>query len=705
MKKHVLLSALLLLFLLGLRAESLSERSVLDLSQNWKFALKPAGSGFEKIGFDDASWSTVRIPHCWNAIDGQDGGGNYVRGDGWYRLRFPASFASQGQRIFFECDGANKIAEVWLNGRLLGRHAGGYARFRFDLTPALVTAGENLLVIRVNNEANGIIPLGGDFTMFGGIYRRARLVAVEPIHLAMLDYASSGVYLETHDITAERALVDLRALITNDSGATAKAAIRAAIRDIKGQSVAVAETPIELPAGETSTIKAALTLPHPQLWQGRTAPNLYSMEVTVLVSGRETDRVVESFGVRTFAFDPEKGFSLNGRPYLLHGVNRHQDRIDMGYAISEAEHREDMALIEEVGATTIRLCHYQHDPFFYKLCDEHGMVVWAELAYVSEMLENSTAFAENAAEQLRELIRQNYNHPSIVCWSIGNETTNEQMLSATALLRRLAATVKTEDPNRPSTYASHHEPTDTRNFVSDILAFNKYFGWYSGDYEKFGPWLDAFHAKNPGRPIGISEYGAGASIFQHEQNPPPRPRTQAKGPWHPEEWQNEYHEQSWLALKARPYLWGTYIWNMFDFAADWRSEGSTAGRNDKGLVTYDRRTRKDAFFWYKANWTTEPLVYITSRRDVLRVSPKTDVKIYSNCDSVELWVNGSSLGRKTSDDHRFIWQDADLAIGPNRIYVEGQSGDRKVTDSCSWTRTTGEVYRPAPDPISAKDKK
>ena len=702
MKKLTLLVAFALLTLTGFSVTPPSERSFTDLSEGWKFALKSSGSGFERIGFDDAGWDTVRIPHTWNALDGQDGGGNYVRGDGWYRLRFPSSPAWQGRRVFFECDGAIKIAEVWLNGHRLGRHDGGYARFRFDLTPALATASENLLVIRVNNELNGIVPLGGDFTMFGGIYRHARLVVVEPIHFALLDYASSGVYLDTHDITADRALVDLRALVVNETGATTKAIVRATLRDANGQSVAVAETRIDLPSEKTSTIKATLTLPHPKLWQGRTTPILYYAEVLVVVAGREIDRVTESFGVRTFAFDPANGFSLNGHPYSLHGVNRHQDRLDLGYAISEAEHREDMALIEELGATTIRLCHYQHDPFFYDLCDQRGMIVWAELGFVGAMLENNAAFADNAVEQLRELIRQNYNRPSIVCWSVGNETTNEQMTSATALLRQLAVVVKTEDPHRPSTYASHHKPDDTRNFVSDILAFNKYFGWYSGDYSKFGPWLDDFHAKNPDRPIGISEYGAGASVFQHEQNPPPRPSTQAKGPWHPEEWQNEYHEQAWLALKSRPYLWGTYIWNMFDFASDGRAEGNTAGRNDKGLVTYDRRTRKDAFFWYKANWTTEPLVYITSRRDSLRLTPKTEVKIYSNCDSVELWFNGTSLGRKTSDDHRFIWKDVDLAIGPNRLYVEGQLGDRKVTDSCAWTHATGAPYLPAPEPTDKK---
>jgi beta-galactosidase len=703
MKKLPLLFSLALLVATGLRASPPSERSLLDLSQGWKFALKPAGSGFESIGFDDKSWVAVQIPHTWNALDGQDGGA-YFRGDGWYRLKFPTLPAWQGQRVFFECDGANKVAEVWLNGRLLGRHAGGYARFRFDLTSALATPGENLLVIRVNNESNEIIPLGGDFTMFGGIYRNARLVTVDPIHLALLDYASSGVYLDTHDITSERAQVDLRALVTNDSDSNTHAVVRTILRDAADRSVVETETPVELPAGKTSTIKASLALPHPELWRGRTAPYLYHAEVTVIVAGRETDRVIEAFGVRTFAFDPEKGFSLNGRPYSLHGVNRHQDRINKGYAISDSDRREDMALIEEMGATTIRLCHYQHDPFFYDLCDQRGMVVWAELAFVSEMIEHDAAFADNAAEQLRELIRQNYNRPSIACWSVGNETTNEQMTSATALLGQLAAIVKTENPHRPSTYASHHDPSDTRNFVSDLLAFNKYFGWYAGDYAKFGPWLDEFHAKNPTRPIGISEYGAGASVFQHEQNPPPRPKTQAKGPWHPEEWQNEYHEQSWLALKARPYLWGTYIWNMFDFAADWRSEGDTSGRNDKGLVTYDRRTRKDAFFWYKANWTTEPLVYITSRRDVLRVTPKTDVKIYSNCDSVELWLNGTSLGRKTSNDRRFIWKDVALVMGPNRLYAEAQSADKKVTDSCAWTRTTGEAYLPAPEPATPVKK-
>jgi beta-galactosidase len=349
----------------------------------------------------------------------------------------------------------------------------------------------------------------------------------------------------------------------------------------------------------------------------------------------------------------------------------------------------------------VRLAHYQHDDSVYGRCDRSGLIVWAELVFVGPPV-HTEDFALNAEQQLRELIRQSFNHPSIFFWSIGNETANAEREEADKVLKRLDALARREDPTRLTTYASHHPVDDPRNFNTQLLGYNKYFGWYGFRYEDFGRFLDDFHAKHPQVCLGISEYGAGASIHQHEEKPPIRTKTQAKGPWHPEQWQREYHERSWLTLEERPFIWGTYIWNMFDFAIDNRAEGDTTGRNDKGLVTYDRLTRKDAFYWYKAHWNPEPLVYITSRRHNLRLDPAAEIRVYSSCETVEAWQNGVSLGALPVQNRRVAWDSVRLIDGPNRIFVEGRiKGKTVVTDSCSWTLASGVPYRPASDPEPA----
>ena len=668
-------------------------REEVPLDLGWRFALQPAGAGFSAAGFDDHAWETVTLPHTWNAIDGA-GGGDYVRGDGWYRRHFAAEPSWAGQRVFVDFRAANRVAEVWVNGTRVGEHRGGYSRFRFDITDQL-KAGDNVLAVRVNNEPNGIIPLGGDFTIWGGLTRDVSLVIVPPTHIALRDYGSPGVYLTPQTIAADHAEVQVRTLIEGATDATGD--VHVAIRDAQGTVVAEQSAPLRSGTEQPEAVVQTVTMPKPHLWQGRTDPYLYRVTVELRQGGNSIDAVEQPLGLRTITVDSQHGLFLNGRHLAAHGVDRHEDWLDHGMAISHEQRRIDFGFLEEIGATVVRMCHYEHDDYDYQLCDADGILAWAELPFVGPPPQ-SAEDNDNAVTQLRELIRQNYNHPSILCWSVGNETSQ----GAESLIARLAKVAKEEDPSRFSTYASNNKDDDSRNFQTDLLGYNKYFGWYGGSYADFGRWLDAWHDKNPQRPLGISEYGAGASIYQHEQNPPPRPRTQAKGPWHPEEWQAEYHEAAWLTLKARPYLWGTFIWNLFDFASAHRHEGDTAGRNDKGLVTYDRRTRKDAFYWYKANWTDTPFVYLTSRRDDVRFTPTAAVKVYSNCDTVELWVNDVSQGVRHSEDHRFLWDRITLNPGPNRLYVIGTAGPTHVTDSCGWTLVNGTSYRPADDPPATK---
>jgi beta-galactosidase len=402
--------------------------------------------------------------------------------------------------------------------------------------------------------------------------------------------------------------------------------------------------------------------------------------------GRELLDIVElPLGIRHFGVEPSDGFLLNGRSLDLHGVCRHQDRKDKGWAISRDNHREDFMLIREMGATMVRLAHYQHDQYFYDLCDTHGMVVWAEIPLVNQITE-SAAFYGNAKQQLRELIRQNYHHPSILFWGIHNEVTSTPGPDATRLVGELADEARQEDPARFSTAASNIGQWDHQtNWESDLIAWNRYDGWYSGSIGDFALWADTIHATYPGRCIGVSEYGAGANPSHHEPAPSSVPHA---GNWHPEEFQNRFHEEYWIAMKSRPFLWCKIVWNMFDFASARRNEGGQPGINDKGLVTYDRGLKKDAFFWYKANWSAEPVVHIVSSRAAHPRPQPVDVNVYSNCERVELFVDAKSHGEKTGDNMRFTWPG--ITVGPGTtIRAVGRRGNQEAADACSWDSACG----------------
>jgi beta-galactosidase len=670
-------------------------RWVVPLGDGWRFALRPSGAGFEAPTFDDSAWEQVSVPHTWNAFDGQDGGTRYARGDGWYRRTLAWNDAFAERRVYLQFEAANRVAEVWLNGKRIGLHKGGYARFRFDITDALERRAANVLAVRVNNEDNGIVPQGGDFTSGGGLYRQVSLIVVPRAHIALRDHGSAGVYLTQKRVARDSADVAARVLVENEGAITAALHVRTIVRDDADHIVASAESILRVPAHSTAEAARTLKIEKPRLWDGAQDPYLYRTTVELVQAGRVVDAVVQPLGLRTFSVDPDQGLTLNGHALRLHGVNRHQDFKDRGYALTPAQHDLDFSLIRELGANTVRLAHYQHDDSVYGLCDRLGLVVWAELVFVGPPLDTEE-FAQNAEQQLRELIRQNYNHPAIFFWSIGNETQNEGREVADRVLKRLDAVARSEDPTRLTAYASHHPQDDPRNLNTQVLGYNRYYGWYGSDYGEFGRFLDDFHAKYPKVCLGISEYGAGASIFQQEEHPPVRAKTQSHGPWHPEQWQRDYHESSWLTLESRPFVWGVYIWNMFDFASDGRAEGDTLGRNDKGLVTADRLTRKDAFYWYKAHWNPEPLAYIASRRNVLRLDPATEIRVYSNAETVEAWLNGVSLGTRPVENRRVVFDPVTLVPGPNRVYVEARiKGKPVATDSCSWTLTSGVPYRPA----------
>ena len=594
-------------------------RHTVLLQDGWRFA-KTA----EIPAAFPESWQPVTLPHTWNAADGTDGGNDYWRGTACYCRRLTPPALAAGEQLWLEFEGAAMTAEVYLNGRKLARHAGGYSTFRVELTPALVE-GVNLLAVLVDNSENDTVyPQKADFTFYGGLYRPVRLITVPAAHFALSYHGGSGLKVTpVVDLETRRATVTVEAYTENADG----------------------ETVTFLTAGQTLTAtvgngcaKAEFVIENVHLWDGVDDPYLYTLTAS-LSSG---DSVSARFGCRTIAFDADKGFLLNGRVYRLCGAARHQDRQGLGSALTNAEHEEDMALLREMGANTVRLAHYQHAQHFYDLCDEYGLIVWAEIPYITKHMENGR---QNTLDQMTDLIVQNYNHPSIVCWGLSNEITasggvTPDMVENHKLLNDLCHKL---DATRPTTMAHAFmlDMDDPFVMASDIRSYNLYYGWYLGELEQNDQFFDEFHQKHPEAVIGLSEYGADANPVYQNGHP-------EKGDWS-EPYQAIYHEHMLKMWSERPYIWAMHCWNMFDFAADGRNEGGKPGQNQKGLVTFDRRTKKDAFYIYKAYLSKEPFVHICGRRYADRPEAVTEVKVYSNQPVVTLLVDGREFATQTGD--------------------------------------------------------
>ncbi len=602
----------------------------------------------------ESDWIEVALPHTWNNLDGQDGGGNYHQGECRYRISLPAP--TTGKRQFIQFDGANHVAKVWCNGDYLGEHRGGFSTFRFELTDHLRAEANELTVSVDNRVGNHVYPQQADFTFFGGLYRSVTLVEVPAAHFDLMKAGSQGVFVTP---TVDNGGATLRI----DAFPVGMGAAEVRCRILDGAGVCVAEA--SAPAADQTVLN--LTLESPHLWNGIKDAYLYTAELTLADGGQDTDRVTVSFGIRTYRVDANQGFFLNGVSCPLRGVSRHQDRLDKGWALDRADHEEDLALIREVGANTIRLAHYQHAPYFYDLCDRAGMVLWAEIPFIS-VFDKSPEARENTLSQMRELIAQNYNRPSICFWGISNEITiSGDSPALLENLKELAALVKELDPSRLSTIAQlSMVPLDSpHNQLTDILAYNHYFGWYGGNVDMNAPWFDQFHTVHPDRPLGLSEYGAECVMGWHSATPKVKDYT--------EEYQAYYHEEMLKAFSTRPFLWGTYVWNMFDFAADARDEGGSQGRNNKGLVTYDRKLKKDSFYAYKSWWSDEPFVHVGGRRFVNRDGGKTWIKVYSNQSTITLTVNGELVGT-SEEGHVFRFDEVALRLGENTVTATTPGG-------------------------------
>ena len=601
--------------------------------------------GWEFTG-PDGTTTTVDLPHTWNARDGQDGGNDYWRGTCIYRTHFAApQFNTASHQVWIQFDGVNASAHVVLNGSPVCNHDGGYSTFRANITELL--RDENELTVEVDNSKNNrVYPQKADFTFYGGIYRDVSLMVVSKNHFTLDYFGGPGIRITP---TVQGADASVQVTTWHDG----EGEVSVELLDAAGNTVATGKGP-----------DITLTIFNAHLWNGVKDPYLYSCKARLVVNGTVEDETTTRFGVRSFKVDPKKGFFLNGKSYPLHGVSRHQDRKGLGNAITREMHDEDMALIKEIGANTIRLAHYQHDQYFYDLCDEVGMVVWAEIPYISEHMPNGR---ENTISQMKELIIQNYNHPCIVCWGVSNEITistkdKKDMLDNHRQLNDLCHEM---DKTRLTTLACYAMcgPFNRSAHITDMVSWNLYLGWYVPGFILNDLWMGFFHLCFPNRPFGYSEYGAEGMPNLHSTHP-------HRGD-HTEEYQAKYHEYMLRCFKRHPWMWATHVWNMFDFAADARDQGGEPGMNHKGLVTFDRKTKKDSFYLYKAWWSDEAFVHICSKRFVERTGSTATVKVYSNQSTVALYVNGNKVGEQTGE-HVFTFK---VPLN-GELHIQAVAGDR-----------------------------
>ena len=621
-------------------------RNVINLNQNWKFIQQDAGLP----SVLPTDWQTINLPHTWNAIDGQDGNGSYDRGNYWYAKSFetPKQPLPSG-KVFVEILAAGQQATVYVNGTEVICHEGGYSAFRADITELCKEDGENLLVVACSNEAkDSVYPQSADFTFYGGLYRGVNLISVPDAHFDLEYYGGPGIQVTPKPCACGGAAFEIVSYVKNiDENFT----VLYSITDADGKEAAAGSRPADSTA-------VTLYVPDAKTWD---FDNPYLYTVTAMLQRRnETyDEVTVRAGVRSFTCTPNEGFSINGVPTPLRGVSRHQDKLYKGNALTREDHYEDAKIIKELGANTIRLAHYQHSQDFYDACDELGFAIWAEIPFISIMNKAPEAH-QNCISQMKELIIQNYNHPSIFFWGISNEILiggiSEQLV---ANHKELNALAKELDPTRLTTIA-HVSPTPIESpmhCITDLESYNHYFGWYGGKMEDNGPWLDHFHEIHPNICLGVSEYGCEGIITYQGPNPACKDYSEA--------YQALYHEHMAKVLDERPWIWSSHVWNMFDFGCAARNEGGVAGRNNKGLVTMDRKVKKDSYYIYKAYWNREPMVHLCGKRYAQRAGGTAEIRVYSNLPTVALYLNGEKVAEQSAEKV-FVFEVA-LADGFNVI--------------------------------------
>ncbi|MDS1031409.1 glycoside hydrolase family 2 TIM barrel-domain containing protein [Porphyromonadaceae sp. NP-X] len=682
----------------------ISGKESIILNDSWMFC-KTNQPDFYQMEFNDTSWENILLPHTWNALDGQDGGNDYYRGIGCYRKHIVIPLNYKGKVIYLKFGAANSFATVYLNGQLVGSHTGGYSAFMFDITDKILFDQENIIAVQVDNSSSIICPpLSADFTFYGGLTRNVELVVANPVHINPNEYISNdltmggiwvaqpGVIIKQTNVSENSADINILTKLRNTTLKTTSVLVEAVLKDSAGKVIKTFSDTKKILANDTSTSIITGKIDHPHLWNGIYDPYLYKVEIMLKVNGEIVDNSLQPLGFRYFNVDPNNGFSLNGKPYPLRGICLHEGKKDKGRAISDADRKEAIDLLRETGCNYLRLAHYQHGDYTYRYLDSLGIICWAEIPNVNSVgrsLEENKIYRKNAVSQMYELLRQQYNHPSIIFWGLSNEIYFKASVDPLETVRQLNKVVKSEDTYRFTTLAAMY-PEKPANWIPDVYSNNRYDGWYYNKIEDLGDVLDSLHAKYPKQRIGISEYGAGANV-NHHAYPALKPKTD--GQFHPEEYQSLFHEEYLKMINARPYIWSSSLWVGFDFACDSRNEGEQPGINDKGLITFDGMVKKDAFYWYKANWNkNDPFVYITSRRFTNRPSTLVTIKIYSNCPSVSLKVNGVDYGIKTSTNHIFLWENLKMKEGENFIEASGWINKNEYSDEITWICTKTDSF-------------
>lgn len=669
-------------------------RQVSSFNNHWLFKKGPFPSEMvNAVQRWNTGWKEVEIPHTWNATDMQVKADDFYQGPAYYKKNYFHPQALQGKRVFLRFEGVGAVAEVYVNGTLAGTHKGGYSAFAVEMTSLLKPGADNEIIVKADNSSRpDVIPVNHVlFGVYGGIYRPVWLIVTEPCNITVMDHASSGVYITQKNVSKKHADVKVKVKLDNASLQPVPLTLENTVYTQEGKKVATQRRQIDLTPQGTQAFEADFSLKNPTLWQGRENPYLYKVVSRLIQDGRVIDEVVQPLGIRKFEIVAGKGFYLNGEKYPMYGVTRHQDWWGLGSALKNENHDFDLATIMDVGATTVRFAHYQQSEYLYSKCDSLGLIIWAEIPFVNRVTGQE---AENARNQLRELIRQSFNHPSIYVWGLHNEVyqPHEYTISLTQSLHDLA---KTEDPDRYTVSVNGYGHTEHPvNLNADIQGMNRYFGWYEKKIQDIKPWVEDLERQYPHQKLMLTEYGADANI--HHQTEYLGESLNWGKEFYPETFQTKTHEYQWSVIASHPYIIASYLWNTFDFCAPLWTRGGVPARNMKGLVTFDRKIKKDSYFWYKANWSKDPVLYLTQRRNADREKQVTSVTVYSNIGTPKVYLNGKELTgiRQGYTSVHYLFDNVTLSHGRNILKAVAQHDGRTFEDTIEWNYS-GEKKREA----------
>lgn len=678
----IILIVLVSLFACTCQVTAQTSRRDIPFNTDWQFK-KGAENYGESVAFVAEEWEDIQLPHTYNRTDMQLDK-NFYTGDGFYRKVFTLDESLKDKRVFLHFEGVSSVATVYINGRYLTRHKGAYSAFAFEITNSIKWGEQNTLLIRTNNEAReDVIPINQFlFPLYGGIYRPVRMIITNKINISTTDYASPGIFISQHNVSDKSADIRVDAKLENKEQDERILTLQTTVSDAEGRIIQTAKKKVLISPQGTTNAQQEFQVKRPHLWQGVEDPYLYKLTTSLIDGNTEIDAVTQPLGIRSFELRAGEGMFLNGKKYPMYGVTRHQDIWKYGSALSFEQHKTDMEMIREIGATTIRLAHYQQAEDIYSLADSMGFLIWAEIPFVN----NSSGFeGDNAKQQILELVRQNRNHPSIYIWGLHNEVYSRTPDDHVPVLtRQLNDIAKTNDPYRLTAAVSGYgEMNRPANMAADVQGMNRYYGWYEGKIGDLEQWVEELAQNYPGYRVILAEYGADGNMDQSAEFLP-ETRNPVSGTFFPENYQTETHIQQWAIIEKHPYIVASYLWNMFEFAVPMWNRGGVNARNLKGLVTFDRKRKKDSFYWYKANWNPEPMLYLANRRDKERTKANTQVQVFSNLDHVQLTVNGKSVeGKLGVNDKHWIF-DVQLKPGENIITATAESSSGSLSDKMEW---------------------